>query len=97
MRTRTGSCYGLHHRFPRIQALAVLCPGLSGGREVQLTIQVSIAGAKDFIGSVQRILPSLLPRVELLDGLQEQTEAVIGQPLPAWTAAPRPHRKAHVS
>ena len=48
-----------------------------------LTKQVSIAGTKDVIGSVQRLLTSLLARVELLDGLQKQAEAIIGQPLPA--------------
>ena len=48
-----------------------------------LTIQVSIAGAKDLIGSVQSVFPGLLARVKLLDGLQKQTEAVIGEPLPA--------------
>ena len=47
------------------------------------TKQVTIADTKDVVGSVQRLFPSLLARIELLDGLQEDTEAVIGQPLPA--------------
>lgn len=54
-----------------------------GMQRPSLTKQVPIAGTKDVVGNVQRLLPSLLARIELLDGLQEDTEAVIGQPLPA--------------
>lgn len=55
----------------------------SNATVVGLTVEVSIAGTKNVIGGVQSILPCLFARVELLDGLQKQTEAVIRQPLPA--------------
>lgn len=47
-----------------------------------LTKQIPIGSTKNGVGSVQSLFPSLLARVELLDGLQKDTEAVIGQPLP---------------
>ena len=50
----------------------------------RLTIEVPIVTAKDLKGCVQGVLPSLFARVQLLDGLQELAEAVVGQPLPAW-------------
>lgn len=43
----------------------------------QLTIYVPIGSTKDIIGSVQGVLTRLLARVQLLDGLQKQAEAVI--------------------
>lgn len=43
----------------------------------QLTIQVPIGSTKDIIGSVQGVFTRLLARVQLLDGLQKQAEAVI--------------------
>ena len=53
---------------------------------MQLTIEVTIVGTEDVVGGVQGVLTRLLARVELLDGLQEQTEAVVGQPLSAAPA-----------
>ena len=49
-----------------------------------LTIEVPIVTAKDLKGCVQGVFPSLFAGVQLLDGLQELAEAVVGQPLPAW-------------
>lgn len=51
-----------------------------------LTVQVAIVAAEDLKRSVQSVLAGFLARVQLLDGLQKLTEAVIGQPLPAQRA-----------